>query len=64
MRKKLALLVFALAAAAAAGRSIPAAATLVCSTDPCPPKSHRFCCPTGSFCCPDNALCACIRIPS
>jgi hypothetical protein len=60
MRKKLALLIFALAAAAAAGRSVPAAATLVCSGD-CPPKTHLFCCPTYSFCCPDNALCACLQ---
>lgn len=61
MRKKLALLVFALAAAAAASRTVPATATLVCSTDPCPPNTHRFCCPTYSFCCPNNAFCACLQ---
>jgi hypothetical protein len=61
MRKKFALLIFALAAAAAAGRSIPAVATLACSPDGCPPKTHRFCCPTYSFCCPDNAFCACLQ---
>jgi hypothetical protein len=61
MRKKLALLIFALAAAAAAGRSIPASATFVCPPDGCPAKTHRFCCPTYSFCCPDNAFCACLQ---
>ncbi len=59
MRKKLALLIFALALAAAASRSVPAA-TLTCSGS-CPPNSHRFCCPTYSFCCPNNADCACLQ---
>ena len=61
MRKKLALLIFAMAAAAAAGRSLPAAAQVICPVDNCLPKTHRFCCPTYSFCCPDNAFCACLR---
>jgi hypothetical protein len=59
MRKKLAVMIFALAAAAAAGRSIPAAASVVCPVDNCPPKTHRICCPTYTFCCPDNAFCIC-----
>jgi hypothetical protein len=60
MRKKLALLTFVLAVAAAAGRGTPAAASLTCSGS-CPANSHRFCCPTYSFCCPDNAECVCLQ---
>jgi len=60
MRRKLVLLTFVLAVAAAASRSVPAHATLIC-TGSCPADSHRFCCPTYSFCCPDNAFCACIQ---
>ncbi|HSS48232.1 MAG TPA: hypothetical protein VLX28_04740 [Thermoanaerobaculia bacterium] len=52
MRKKLVILVFALAAAAASTLA-PA------SADTCPKGSHLFVCPTYSFCCPNNAFCAC-----
>ncbi|HSS50728.1 MAG TPA: hypothetical protein VLX28_17450 [Thermoanaerobaculia bacterium] len=55
MRKKLALLVFALAAVAAAGTIAPSPA----SADTCPKGTHLFVCPTYSFCCPNNAFCAC-----
>ncbi|HEX3553826.1 MAG TPA: hypothetical protein VIA62_11425 [Thermoanaerobaculia bacterium] len=54
MRKKLALLVLALAAVAATSVISPAAA------DPCPPNSFLKVCPTHSFCCPFNARCACL----
>jgi hypothetical protein len=53
MRKKLALLVFALAALAASFTVRPASALT------CPKGSHEFDCPTYSFCCPNNAFCAC-----
>ncbi len=57
MRKKLVILGFALAAAAAS--------TLTSSADPsiggtCPQGSHLFVCPTYSFCCGNTAFCACI----
>jgi hypothetical protein len=52
MRKKLALLVFALAALTASLTIRPASALT------CPPKTHEVDCPNGhSFCCPNNALC-------
>ena len=54
MRKKLALLVFALAALTASLTIRPASALT------CPPKTHEIDCTNGhSFCCPDNALCIC-----
>ncbi len=53
MRKKLALLVLALSAVAAASAIAPAAA------DPCPPNSNLIVCPTRSFCCPFFARCVC-----
>lgn len=56
MRKKLFILAFALAAAAASTLS-PASA----QTSTCPKGSHLFVCPTYSFCCPDNAFCACLN---
>jgi hypothetical protein len=56
MRKKLALLVFALAALTAASTIAPTPA----SADTCPKGSHLFVCPTHSFCCPNNAFCACL----
>jgi hypothetical protein len=55
MRKKLVILVFALAAAAASTLT-PASA----QSSTCRKGSHLFVCPTYSFCCPDNALCVCI----
>ncbi len=56
MRKKLALVVLALAALAAASTLPPASAA-----DPtvCPPHSHFIYCPPHSFCCPDFAFCVC-----
>ncbi|HEY0510711.1 MAG TPA: hypothetical protein VGH73_02325 [Thermoanaerobaculia bacterium] len=57
MRKKLALLAFALAALTASATLSPAAA----ATSTCPQGSHLFVCPTYSFCCPNNAFCACLR---
>lgn len=56
MRKKLFILAFALAAAAASTLS-PASA----APSTCPKNSHLFVCPTYSFCCPDNAFCACLN---
>ncbi len=53
MRKKLALLVFALAAVTASLSVRPAAALT------CPKGSHLIVCPTSSWCCPDNAFCVC-----
>jgi hypothetical protein len=55
MRKKLIILGFALATAAASTLS-------TASADPstCPKGSHLFVCPTHAFCCPDNAFCACL----
>jgi hypothetical protein len=53
MRKKLALLVFALAALTASLSVRPAAALT------CPPGSHEIDCPTSSWCCPNNAFCVC-----
>jgi len=55
MRKKLVILTFALAAAAASTLSAPAKA------DTCPKGTHLFVCPTSSFCCPNNALCFCLN---
>jgi hypothetical protein len=56
MRKKLIVLGFALAAAAASTLS-------TASADPstCPKGSHLFVCPTYAFCCPNNAFCACLQ---
>ena len=56
MRKKLVILAFALAAAAASTLS-PVSA----QTSTCPKNSHLFVCPTYSFCCPNNAFCACLQ---
>ena len=53
MRKRLALLILALAAVVGAGSGFPAAA------DSCPRNSHLICCPTSCFCCPNNAFCVC-----
>jgi hypothetical protein len=55
MRKKLALVVLALAAVAALSGFAPAPA----SADVCPRGSHLIVCPTYSFCCPNNAFCVC-----
>jgi hypothetical protein len=63
MRKKLALLLFALAAVAPAGAvsRAPTAATPRAS-DPqtCPTGWHLYVCPTHSFCCPPFARCVCV----
>jgi hypothetical protein len=56
MRKKLAILTFALATAAASTFSLAPAKAATC-----PPGSHLFVCPTYSFCCPNNAFCACLN---
>ena len=53
MRKKLALLVLALAALTASVTVRPAAA-LTCDVN-----HHLIVCPTYSFCCPNNAFCVC-----
>ena len=55
MRKKLIILGFALAAAAASSLT-PASAT----ASTCSKGTHLFVCPTYSFCCPNNAFCACL----
>ena len=64
MRKKLALLLFALAAlapAAAVTHASPAKLLpTLAQTSTCPKGSHLFICPTYSFCCPNNAFCACL----
>jgi hypothetical protein len=52
---KLAVLVIALAAMAAASRVSPATAQSTC-----PRNTHLIVCPNGtSFCCPNNAFCVC-----
>ena len=56
MRKKLALIVLALAAFTAA--SVPTSAT-VPTTSPCPAGTHLFTCPDRTFCCPNGAFCIC-----
>jgi hypothetical protein len=56
MRKKLALIVLALAAFAAANTTSSASVII----SPCPKGSHLFRCPTYSFCCPNNAFCICV----
>jgi Spy/CpxP family protein refolding chaperone len=52
MRKKLALLVFALAALAASSVSHAAPST-------CPPRTYPINCGDHILCCPINALCFC-----
>ncbi|HEY3570473.1 MAG TPA: hypothetical protein VGP73_21260 [Thermoanaerobaculia bacterium] len=54
MRKKLIILAFALAAAAASTLSPASAQTSTCKNG-----YHLIVCPTYSFCCPDNAFCVC-----
>jgi len=54
MRKKLILLVVALAATVAATTVSQAAA------DTCPAGYHLVVCPTHSFCCPPFAKCVCL----
>jgi hypothetical protein len=54
MRKKLVILGFALAAAAAS--TISPASALTCKVG-----THLIVCPTYSFCCPNNALCVCFN---
>ena len=54
MRKKLALLVLALAAMAAASFGGSTA-----SADTCPKGTHLIVCPNSSWCCPNNAFCVC-----
>jgi hypothetical protein len=53
MRKKLVLLVFALAAAA--GTITPASA----DSSTCPKNTHPIDCGTYILCCPNNAFCVC-----
>jgi len=63
MRKKLALLLFGLAALAPAAALSPTAARTPfapASVNSCPKNTHLFVCPTYSFCCPNNAFCACL----
>jgi len=55
MRKKLALLAFALAALTASFTLSPS----VASADTCPKGTHLIVCPTSSWCCPNNAFCVC-----
>ncbi|MBZ5637830.1 MAG: hypothetical protein LAO51_03635 [Acidobacteriia bacterium] len=55
MRKKLAVLMFVLAAVV--GTS--ALTTRVAAETKCPRGSHLITCPTGSWCCPNNAFCVC-----
>ena len=55
MRKKLALLVLALAALAAAS-----AGTTASAADTCPKGTHLIVCPESSWCCPNNAFCVCL----
>jgi hypothetical protein len=54
MRKKLVLLAFALAAAAASAVS-PASA----AGPTCPKNTHAIDCGTYILCCPNNAFCVC-----
>jgi hypothetical protein len=65
MRKKLAILAFALAAIAPTVAISPASAARPAPFDlavqSCPKGSHLFVCPTYSFCCPNNAFCACLQ---
>jgi hypothetical protein len=57
MRKKIALLGFALAALAAAALSSPTPAS---ATIPCPASNeHVVNCPTGPICCPNGIMCDC-----
>jgi len=64
MRKKLAILAFALAAvaptaaipSASAGRPAPFAPIAAKS---CPPGTHLWVCGTASYFCANNALCVC-----
>jgi hypothetical protein len=53
MRKKLALLAFALAAVTASLSVRPAAALT------CPKGTHEIVCPNSTWCCPNNAFCVC-----
>jgi len=53
MRKKLALLIFALAALAASFTVRPVSALT------CPNGTHLIVCPNSSWCCPNNAFCVC-----
>ncbi|HEX3552806.1 MAG TPA: hypothetical protein VIA62_06215 [Thermoanaerobaculia bacterium] len=55
MRKKLALLVFALAAVTAASAISPASA----AASTCPKNSHPIDCGTFILCCPNFAFCVC-----
>jgi|GraSoiStandDraft_16_1057320.scaffolds.fasta_scaffold6169856_1 hypothetical protein len=54
MRKKLVILAFALAAAAASTLTPASAQSSTCRKD-----EHLIVCPTYSFCCPNNAFCVC-----
>jgi ABC-type oligopeptide transport system substrate-binding subunit len=54
MRKKLIILAFALAAAAASTLTPASAQSSTCKKD-----EHLIVCPTYSFCCPNNAFCVC-----
>jgi hypothetical protein len=56
MRKKLALLGFALALMAAS--ATPPASALTCKVG-----THLIVCPTYSFCCPNGAFCICPQQP-
>jgi hypothetical protein len=55
MRKKLALLILALAALTAASTGPRTAAA-----DTCPKGTHLIVCPDSSWCCPNNAFCFCL----
>ena len=64
MRKKLAILAFALAAVAPTAAISPAAAARTASFAPadaptCKKNEHLIVCPTYSFCCPNTAFCVC-----